>query len=200
VSVATNTSDQAELARALRSEAAKAVKETERRFKAQHPDAAHLKVRADIVAYKPRGKEQREAPYRTVALLLSEPKLVNQSNKEVIAALIRATGIKVPASILTEPFVKRVRERLSNLLADRKISLDLSEHNTPSKVKLALRAHRAGKDAASRKTVTFAFTTDTIVVDDKAYPIHGEGRLRRIDVRSKKLNADALRRLILGED
>lgn len=82
------------------------------------------------------------------------------------------------------------------MLQARGVAMDLRSDNTLSKIKLALRTREAGGQAEQTVNVAVRLTAASVIVGDKAYPIHGEGRAARVRVGAGRLNLAALCRLL----
>ncbi len=173
-----------------------AAKKAEREYKAKHPEAQRLRVKADVAAYKPRSKEVRDVPVKAVSMFLSDPATIHLSNASLAQKLGTHVAAKLPANILTERFSPKQKERVAELLRLRRVSLDLDVHYSPSKVKLALKANDSAEEAHQKVVVEITFTDDVVTVGDRAYPIQRGSGVRRIHVGKSKLNVDVLKALV----
>jgi hypothetical protein len=166
-------------------------------YKARNPDAALLYLRADMAAVRPRPKQMRNAAVRAVRLFLGDRTYLALSNEKLAAHLSAdLPGYSAPPNLLTERFSPAEKTEVAGLLAAKGIKLDVGKLNTPSKIKAALRAHHAGVEPEAKATCTVAITPSSVIVNGRAYPISGEGRLQRIQVGKGKLNLATLRELL----
>lgn len=184
--------------RGLTSAAARAMRQADEDYKARHPDASGLKLRAQVNAYKPRLPDVRDVPVKAVALFLSEPSYLRKSNAEIALHLAQeVTGRKLPANILTERLRASHRKRIEKLCLDRKVTLDLDAHDTVSKIKKALRSLMTAQTAPSRFVGEVTFSSDAVTVGERSLTIQRANGVSRIDVPGGgKLNVDVLRRLL----
>jgi hypothetical protein len=169
----------------------------ERDYKAQHPEAQALRVRKLVAAYAPRAKEIREIPVRAVGLFLRDPSSLAKSNAEIAAELGTDVGRRVPPNILSEQLTAKHIAQIGELLALRKVTVDLATCDTPSKIKKALKGRRKAAMATVRCTVAVSFSEDAVTVGDRSYPVTRSSGVPRIALDQRtKLNVDALRRLL----
>lgn len=183
--------------KALTAHVIAAASKAERDFKNLNPEARRYGVVRNIAAFKRRPKEFRGFRVRAVAMFLAEPGMVKLSNARLAARLSEGMpGFKAPANILTEKLTPSDKDRIGGLLGERGIVLDLKRANTVSKIKLALAARYAGKDASGEFRGTIAITEDAVIVSGKRYSIHINSGHARINVAGAKLNVEGLKALL----
>jgi hypothetical protein len=180
---------------AIQAAAAKA----ERDYRSLNPEARSIGVVRNIAAFKRRPKEFSGFRSRAVALFLSEPETVKLSNAAIAARLSEGIpGFTAPANLLTEGIRRSDKQRIGAMLQQRSICIDLARYNTPSKIKLALAAHYAGRTASEEFVGRVAFTVDAVIVEGKRFPIQ-RGKYQRIHAGNAMLNVDGLKALLIPD-
>jgi hypothetical protein len=100
--------------------------------------------------------------------------------------------------MLGEPFKRVHLKEIAEFFDLRRITLDLRVHNTPSKVKKALRADSSASDAAQQFSGTVSFTPGAVVVGDRIFPAQiDKNGYHRVRVGEHRINMDALKQLLL---
>lgn len=181
----------------LREATSAGARQAARNYQAENPGAQGLRVKTAVTAYKPRSKEIRNAGVRAVYMLLSDRANLAKSNAALAAEIGRDLGMKVPANILTERLKAKQLASIRELLEGRKVKLDLAVHDTPSKIKKALKARGKATKADASCVVEVTFSDDAVTVGDRTYPIQRGNGVPRIHVgKSSKLNVEVLKRLL----
>lgn len=146
----------------------------------QQPDKEHLRVSKSGLVYRKRPDGFSTSVGKLCSNLVLSSAFRNQTNEQLVKWLQeKYPSYPVPKDILTKPLLQSHVNAVKKSLAEHGLSVDLAVHNTPSKLKKALRAKAITADAhkARSAVVSVAFTTDRVVIGDKDYTI-SEGRIR----------------------
>lgn len=193
----TDPKDQIDHRGRLAAASRKGAKDAAANYQSLHPEAAKFRLRADIAATEPRPKEMRGYAVRAIRLFLGDRSYLAMSNAALATHLsANIPGYKAPANLLTERFSPGDKAKVVALLKERGIVMNWAKLDSPSKIKTALIAFNKGVAAVERATVRVAFTADSVVINDRAYPMNGQGRLQRIQIGGGKLNVATLRALL----
>ena len=98
--------------------------------------------------------------------------------------------------MLTERLSPKQAVRVTEMLEQRGVVLDLAVCYSASKIKQALKSRRKATEATVRTTVDVSFSDVAVTVGDRAYPIQSGNGVPRIHVGKGKLNVDVLKRLL----
>jgi hypothetical protein len=182
----------------LRRVLSNAIRDAEASYRSEHPEAASLRTRADILVWRKRPRGFSRHRIDLVRLWLDSPATLAETNDAVVERLKQKFNPHpVPASILTREIPSGAKKEISELLAQRGRALDIARHNTLSKIKRALRAQEATEAAPCVHRVNVTFAAAAVIVGDRSYPVtphaNGYGRIR---VGRQWLRCDVLETLL----
>jgi hypothetical protein len=173
----------AEHQKGLATAARKAIKEAEKTYRAAHPEAGAVRLKAEVFSYPKRPKGFSSHPAVVVGWFVTARDALRETNAATVARLqAKYEPYKVPTAILTRPLPAKALESIAKILAENEKSVDLKANNTLSKIKRALQGKETAEEAGIYD-VQFAFGPGVVVVGGIEYPVQTtEAGYRRIRV------------------
>jgi len=162
-------------------------------FKVKNPEVSGVTVKTTVFATKRRPKEMAKARVRLANLLIFGGEHLNKSNAELAAHICTGIpGYVAPANLATEKFTASEKKAVKAMLSQKRMSIDLDRHNSPSKLKLAIRAIKSGSKPTVQFNALVSFSDEAVIVGTRRFPIQSDRNMRRIHVGKAMLNVDAL--------